>query len=87
MCSVEFQSARVNLSSLAGSISTYTCACVEESLITAKSAQLSDKRECWGDKTCGRCVNYNNMIKSTTSIHSYTGKVLVLVILSCYIFK
>lgn len=49
--------------------------CCGRRLITAKSAQLADKK-CWGDKTCGRCVNYKNMIKSTIFIHSWKGKVL-----------
>lgn len=33
--------------------------CWGESLIAAKSARLTDRRECWGGETPGRCVNYN----------------------------
>lgn len=64
---------------------------LRKSLITAKSVRFTDKKECCRDKTRGRCVNYNNMIKSTAFIHSQTGKVfrpkVLLVFWLCYLFN
>lgn len=70
MCSVEFQSAGVKILAAWRDQLAHTLVHVlRERLITAKSARLTDKTECWRDRTCVRCVNYSNMITSTTFIH------------------
>lgn len=52
---------------------------LRKNLITAKCARLTDKKECWGGKTRGRCVNYNNMISHGREV--FRAKVVLLVVL------